>query len=175
LIPPRYAIQAMLDAVTDPAVEISVRIAADEVGGDAREGYETAIRRDGRRAGTAVALCAVRRDTHPLSHASQPVVDENIRRPVRIAADEVGGGAREGYETTIRRDGRPDGGVIALGAVQGNSRRGGRLLGGSDLAGPEEHPAARHHEAAAIDDRRGIRGDRRAVARQFAPAQAEDP
>ena len=62
-------------AVMHEDIGHAVRVARREVGSEAVEGDETAIGRDGRRAGIAVALCAVRGDAHPLGHASQAVMD----------------------------------------------------------------------------------------------------
>src|SRR5262245_33789604 len=63
---------------------------------------------------TEERLSAVRVDTHARGHAAHAVVDEDIWSPVRVPADEVGGQAREGDETAIRRDGGKERVAVAL-------------------------------------------------------------
>ena len=89
-------------AVVDEHILTPIRSAADEVGGVAPEGDETAISRDGRPAGAAVALRGVRGNAHSLRRAGQAIMDEDIVAVVRIAADEVGGEALEGDQAAIR-------------------------------------------------------------------------
>ena len=123
----------------DEDVGDPVRVAADEVGGIAHEDDEAAIRRNGKAFEKAgVALCAVRRHTHPLGHAGQAVVDEHVSKPVRVAADEVGGAADEGDEPAIRRNGRASGAGVALCAVRGDTHPLGDA--GQEVVDKDFHP-----------------------------------
>src|SRR5262249_44714723 len=116
-----------------------IRIPADEVVGDTREGDEPAVRRDGRARGDGVALGVVRGDTHPLRRARQAVVDVDIEGPIRIPADEVGGVTLEGDEPAVGRDGRPEGVGVALAAVRGDTyllRHARQAVVDVDIRGP---------------------------------------
>src|SRR5215470_5728728 len=91
-------------AVVDKDVGRPVRVPGDEVACEAREGDETAIRRDRGTAGAAVALGAVGGEAYAFGRASQVVMDEDVGDAVRIAWHEIGGLALEGDEAPIGRD-----------------------------------------------------------------------
>src|SRR4030095_13197975 len=107
LLPARgdaHALGGAAPAGVDEDVPDPVRIPNDEVARAAPEGHVAAVG-GGRGVGAAVVpLRPARVDAHALGDAALAVADEDVLPPVRVPADEVGGGAREGHVAAVGGD-----------------------------------------------------------------------
>ncbi len=171
-------------AVADEHVDRVVRVPGDEVGRRARESHVAAVAGDRQagRAAVTVALDAGRIDADALGRAGLAVVDEDVDRSVRVARDQVGGGAVERHVPAVR---------LSPGRVDADPRdRAEHAVADEDVhgvvrvAGSKGVGIARERHAAAVGrDRRVVatpaalrasRVDTRALGRAALPISDED-